>query len=250
MIKLPKEKVKAQGQDPDILLLYGLPKVGKSSTLAELPNALIIDLEKGTNKLDALKVEANSLSEIKEVIMAIKEANKAAGGFAYDYGVIDTATKLEEFADEAAISLYQKTPMGKNFKGDVLELKALPMGAGYGYTRKSYKLLMNTLAELFPKLILIGHTKEKIVAKDDKEVSTIELDLTGKLSGIVTQKMDAIGYVYRKKNELHVSFKTDGDILNGNRSKHLSGKDIILSESDPETGKVTAYWDRIYIDKK
>lgn len=248
MIELPKEKIKATGTDADILLIYGLPKVGKSSTIAELPNALIIDLEKGTNKLDALKVEANNLKELGEVIAAIKEANKVAGKFVYDYGVVDTATKLEDYADELSIQLYQKTPMGKNFTGGVEELKALPMGAGYGHTRKAYKILMNSIAEVFPKLILIGHTKEKIIQKQDKEVSSIEIDLTGKLSGIVTQKVDAIGYVYRKKNVLHISFKTDGEILSGNRSKHLSGKDIVLSESDPETGKITAYWDRIYVD--
>jgi hypothetical protein len=248
MIELPKEKVKAGSQSPNSLLLYSLPKTGKTSVVAELPNALIIDLEKGANKVDALKIEANNLGELGQVVSAIKEANKAAGKFVYDYGVVDTATKLEEFADELAVQLFKKTPMGKSFTGDVMELKALPMGAGYGYTRKAYKILMNSIAEVFPKLILVGHTKDKIIEKNDKEVSSIEVDLTGKLAGIVTQKVDAIGYVYRKRNELHVSFKTDGDILNGNRSRHLSGKDIILSESDPETGKITAYWDRIYVD--
>lgn len=87
----------------------------------------------------------------------------------------------------------------------------------------------------------------KYVIKDDKEVTATEIDLSGKLSGIVAQKVCAIGYAYRKKNNLHISFKTDGEILNGNRSKHLSGKDIILSESD-DKGEITAYWDRIYID--
>lgn len=88
----------------------------------------------------------------------------------------------------------------------------------------------------------------KYIQKDDKEVVAVEVDLSGKLSQIVTQNVDAIGYVYRKKNQLFVSFKTDGDIITGNRSKHLSGKDILLSESDLETGEITTYWDKIYID--
>jgi putative alpha-1,2-mannosidase len=107
---------------------------------------------------------------------------------------------------------------------------------------------MNSVSDLCERLILIGHTKDKYVTKDDKEVTGTEVDLSGKLAGIVTQKVCAIGYAYRKRNALHVSFKTDGNVLNGNRSKHLSGKDIVLSESDPETGEITSYWDRIYID--
>lgn len=247
MIELPKEKVKAKTQSPDILLLYSLPKTGKTSVVAQLENCLIIDLENGTNQVDALKVNANTLTELREVVETIKKANEAKGDFVYKYIALDTATKLEELAEELGVTLYQKTPMGAKFKGGALELKALEYGAGYGYIRQGYKILMNSIRELCERFILIGHTKDKYVIKDDKEVTATEIDLSGKLSGIVAQKVCAIGYAYRKKNNLHISFKTDGEILNGNRSKHLSGKDIILSESD-DKGEITAYWDRIYID--
>ena len=248
MIELPIKKVKAKSQSPDIFLLYALPKTGKSSAVAQLENCLILDLENGTNKVDALKVNANNLKELREIVSSIEEANKAKGGFVYKYIAIDTATKLEEFAEELAIILYKKTPFGLAFNGGPLELKALEYGAGYGYIRQAYKMLMNSINDLCERLILLGHTKDKYVTKNDKEVTGTEVDLSGKLAGIVTQKVCAIGYAYRKRNALHVSFKTDGEILNGNRSKHLSGKDIILSESNPETGEITAHWDRIYID--
>lgn len=248
MIKLPTEKVPAKSQSPDILLIYSLPKSGKTSVVAELEDCLIIDLENGTNKVDAVKVNANNVDELREVVSSIEEANTTKGGFVYKYIAIDTATKLEEFAEDLAVRLYQKTPMGGKFTGGALELKALEYGAGYGYIRQAYKMLMNSIKDLCPRLILIGHTKDKYVTKDDKEVTGTEVDLSGKLAGIVTQKVCAIGYAYRKKNNLHVSFKTDGEILNGNRSRHLSGKDIVLSESNSETGEITAYWDRIYLD--
>jgi Cdc6-like AAA superfamily ATPase len=248
MIELPKTKVPAKSQSPDILLLYSLPKSGKTSVVAQLENCLIIDLENGTNKVDAMKVNANTLAELREVVAAIAEANEKNKGFVYRYIAVDTATKLEEFAEELAVDLYKRTPMGAKFQGGPLELKALEYGAGYGYIRQGYKILMNSIRDLCDRFILIGHTKDKYVTKNNKEVTGTEVDLSGKLAGIVTQKVCAIGYAYRKRNALHVSFKTDGEILNGNRSKHLSGKDIILSESDPETGEITSYWDRIYID--
>lgn len=131
MIELPKQKVPASSQSPDILLLYSLPKTGKSSVAALLEDNLMIDLEKGTNKIDALKIQANDLVELKEVIEALEAKKVELGGKApYKYITIDTATKLEEIADELAVILYKKTPMGSKFLGGPLELKALEYGAG------------------------------------------------------------------------------------------------------------------------
>ena len=247
-MEIPKKKIKAESQSPDRLLLYSLPKTGKTSVVAQLEDCLIIDLEEGTKKVDSLHMRANNPRELQAVVKALSEEKAKTGKNPFRYIAIDTATKLEEFAEEIAVTLYQASPMGKSFKGGPLELKALPMGAGYGYIRRAYKMMVNSIAPLCDRLILIGHTKDKYIQKDDKEVVAVEVDLSGKLSQIVTQNVDAIGYVYRKKNQLFVSFKTDGDIITGNRSFHLSGKDILLSESNPETGEITTYWDRIYID--
>ena len=55
-IKLPMQKVKAESQSPKNLIIFSKPKVGKTSLLAELNDALIIDLEDGSDYVDALKV--------------------------------------------------------------------------------------------------------------------------------------------------------------------------------------------------
>lgn len=255
MIELPKQKVPASNKSPKTLLLYSQPKIGKSSSVALLEDCLIIDLEKGTDMVDALKVQANDLDELKEVITAIKAANAAKGGFVYKYIALDTATKLEEFAEELAVILYKKSAMGKptktnptGWQGTALDLKALEYGAGYGFIRQAYKMIMNDIRELCDTFILIGHTKDKIVEKNDKEVTSVEVDLSGKLAGIVTQKVDAIGYMYRKKNELHISFKNDGNIISGNRCAHLAGTDIVIVEKDENSGELKSHWDRIFID--
>lgn len=44
MIELPKTKIPAETQDPKYLILFGLPKVGKTTALASLENNLILDL--------------------------------------------------------------------------------------------------------------------------------------------------------------------------------------------------------------
>ena len=54
-------------QDPKNLILYGVPKIGKTTILSHLPDCLIIDIESGSDYVDALKVKISTLSELKEL---------------------------------------------------------------------------------------------------------------------------------------------------------------------------------------
>lgn len=246
MIKLPTEKVKADCLSPRKLILFSQPKAGKSSTVSLLEDSLIIDLENGTDFIDAVKVSINDASELKELVATLKESNKKKGGYTYRYGIIDTVTALEDMVMSVALAMYKATPIGKNFTGtDVL---TLPQGAGYFWQRKAFATVVNDISECFDRLILLGHLKEKYITKDDKELETKGLDLTGKLAGITCGASDAIGYLYRKGNEVRVNFKSSEGVIVGSRSQHIRDQDIVLSESDPETGEITAYWDRIYVD--
>ena len=73
-IELPKTKIPAKTQDPKYLILFGLPKVGKTTVLSTLENNLILDFEQGTTYIDALKIEISTLKDLKETIKAIKDA--------------------------------------------------------------------------------------------------------------------------------------------------------------------------------
>lgn len=123
---LPTEKVKATTVNPKKLIIFSKAKTGKSSLLAELPNNLIIDLENGTDYLDALKVKCNSFKDITDVLAELKKGHK------YDYITIDTITKLEEMVLPYAAQLYKATPMGKNFdrENKGVSVLTLPNGAG------------------------------------------------------------------------------------------------------------------------
>ena len=75
-MKLPTEKVKASRKSPKNMIIYGAPKIGKTSVLAELDDCLIIDLEDGSDMIDALKIKVNTLDELTEVGKAIMKKNK------------------------------------------------------------------------------------------------------------------------------------------------------------------------------
>jgi uncharacterized protein (DUF302 family) len=246
MIKLPTEKVLASSKSPKRLILFSNPKVGKSTALSLLPDSLLIDFENGTDYLDAVKVKINTASELKELIQTLKEANTKKGGFVYRYGIIDTVTALEDLIMPVALAMYKATPIGKSFTGD--NILTLPQGAGYYWQRLAFATVVNDLADCFERLILSGHLKEKFITKDDKELEVRGLDLTGKLASITAGASDAIGYVYRKGNQVRINFKNTEGVIAGSRPEHLSNQDIVLTESDPVTGKITAYWDRIFVD--
>jgi hypothetical protein len=244
MIELPTTKVQAETKSPERLIIFSAPKAGKTTILSQLENNLIIDLEEGTKYVDALKVKASNLTDLKNIATAIAEANKKAGKFVYKYGTIDTVTALEDMVMPLAVKLYQQTAMGSKFTGT--NILTLPNGAGYLYMRNAFEMIVKEFEGLFERLILVGHLKEKFIQKADKEVEAKALDLTGKLSSITSSKADAIGYLYRQGKEVRINFASSEGVICGARPEHLRGQDIVISEE--VDGKILTHWDRIFVD--
>lgn len=245
-MQLPTEKRPPVVEDPKFLILFGKQKSGKTTLLANLKDCLILDFEQGTHFVEALTIEVNNFSELAQVKKLLDAKMQELGEKPYKRIALDTATTLEELLMSYAITLYQETAMGKNFKGD--NLRKLPNGAGYLYEREAYKKIIDAFSQYCDTLILSGHVSDKLVEKDGKEVWEMEIDLTGKLKRIIGAKADAIGYVYRDKNKTIISFKGGEDAIAESRPRHLSGKDIVVAESEGEGEdmKMTFHWNKIF----
>lgn len=246
MITLPTGKIPAVSENPRYLILYGLPKAGKTSALAQLENNLIIDLEGGSTFVDAMAIQCRNINELGEAAQAIRAKNNEVGHNFYRRITIDNATRLEDICLNYAASLYRKTELGKNWKGD--DVTTLPRGAGYKYLRDAVKKVIDMFKELCDEFILVGHVKDSITEKDGEEVTAKEIDLVGKLGKIICGMSDAVGYMYRKGNETHISFKggIDETIMEA-RAKHIAGKDVVIATGNDD-GSITTYWDKIYKD--
>ena len=239
-ITLPTSKIPAESQDPKYLILFGLPKVGKTTILATLENNLILDFENGSTYIEALKVKINTLKELGEVCKAIKEAGKP-----YKFITIDTVTAVEELAKPMAIRMYQNSPMYSERYANITEPSQLPNGSGYAFWRSAIEKIIDMVADCAPNLILCGHVKDASLSENTSG-SLKTLDLTGKVSRILAAKSDAIGFVHRDEDSnLCIQFGTDGEVLTGARPKHLANKDIVVAERNPD-GTFTSHWDRIY----
>lgn len=244
-IVLPTKKVEAATKSPENLIIFSKPKVGKTSLFSQLDNCLILDLEGGTKYVEAMKIEAKSVEDIKEIGEAI-----LAEGKPYKYIAVDTITALEEMCIPYAEIIYSRTSMGKNWftqsKPQYGNILNMPNGAGYPYLREAFTKIIEYIKTWSSRVILCGHIKDVLLEKNGTEFNSMDLDLTGKLKRITTSQSDAIGYLYRKGNQNILTFKTSDEVSCGARPNHLRNQEIVVSEMID--GELKTYWDKVYID--
>ena len=241
-MELPKTLIKPTTQNPKRIVLFSSPKMGKTTFASQLENNLIIDLENGSDYVEALKLKANNFTELAEIGTAVIKAGRP-----YKYVTIDTITALENWCELEATETYMNSLVGKGFnrgsdgkplpQNQWTSVLTLPNGAGYLWLRESYKKRINQLSTLAPHTILVAHIKDKFLERKGKEFTAKDLDLTGKIKSITAANSDAIGYMYRnEKSELRITFISSDEILCGSRVEHLKGQDI---EAD---------WKKIFIN--
>lgn len=239
---LPKTKVAAATQNPRISIFYSVPKIGKTTVLAELEDNLMLECDpRGADHVDAIKVDTPDWKSFYSTYVELKKEVEAEGK--RKFITLDTITPFEDWMNVVAVSSYKQTTIGKNFTGNnILEL---PQGSGYYHSRLELKKWIMALANLCEHLIIVAHVKDKIIqSKGDDQVSVKDIQLTGKSAGIVCSIADAIGYMYRDFDEnLCVSFKGSENVTAGSRCKHLRGQDIMLQKLDESPD-----WSKIYLD--
>lgn len=253
MIELPIKKQEPVQVNPKKLILFSQPKTGKTEALSRLENNLILDLEDGAGYVSGLVLNILSISReskikpimaLKSVIDRIRQSNEVKGGYTYKYITIDTISALEDnYAPDLALALYKQTAIGRNYQGtNILDL---PQGAGWAHLRNAILMIIAELEELCETLIISGHTKDKLVEFNGKEMNQRGLDLAGKTPGIICSKSDAIAYLYRKDNQTIANFQSAESLIVGARSEHLKNKEIVLLELD-EKGEFVSHWDQIF----
>jgi hypothetical protein len=198
-----------------------------------------LDLENGTDFIDALKIKISSLQELLDTGKAIKAADCP-----YKFITIDTVTALEEMIMPLAIKLYKSTAMGKNYDGD--NLTTLANGAGYLYIRQAFFQVLDFIDTLAPTIILSGHIKDKVVDDKGEMVMSANIDLTGKIKSLICAQADAIGYMYRKGNKTILSFKTNDEVTCGARPEHLRNEEVVVSEMID--GVLTTSWEKVFVN--
>ena len=223
-MELPTSKTPATKKDPGYLLIYGAPKAGKTSTIAELDNCLIIDTENGTAYVDAMNVHVNSLTEYTALSQTLAKSENR-----YEYIALDTVDNLASWIEQYVCK-----------QNGVATIGDMEYGKGFALVREAVVKAILKLQEFAEKgIIVVGHTKRSTVVDEDhnKVIDMNELNLTGKLKNELMSAADAIGFVFREGGDLKISFKSGSDnSQTGSRCPHLA--DQILDFK----------WNNIFID--
>lgn len=247
---LPKGRLAPSRINPKILLLYGLPKVGKTTLLSLLESCLILDTEKGAETLEVARLAVTSISgptvltdkgevaftsanavydEIMKIGIEEFQRTNRKPKPPYKFLAIDTLDKFEDYCETEATKKFKETPIGRgmyekgHFETSVLQI---PQGGGYYYLRNEVLEQIDRFAGICEYLILVSHVKEKNLNKAGVEVTVRDISLTGKLGSMVAAKADAIAYLYREMNnpQLMVSFETYEGSVMGARIPRLAGR--------------------------
>ena len=244
-VKLPLQPVAVEKVNPVVSIFYGATKVGKTGVLSELPDNLILDLERGAESYECLRIRVDNLSQFGNVILQLREGGN------YKYITIDTIDRLVELFEKQVVEEWNAAQANLKEKQPVKVYSEIPYGKGYDLVRLKMRATMLEFRKIVPHTIFVGHLKRTLIGETTIEVKEDNLDLVGKLRNIVCGDADAVGYMFRgtsgDKQALRVSFRTSDSTAAGSRLHHLKGKIIDLSVlEDEEKGIWNTDWTKIF----
>lgn len=136
------------------ILLYGAPKVGKSTLAAQFEDAVFLATEPGLNALEVYQVPVSSWQTF---IDACKELSE--GQHPFKTVVVDTVDNLFKFCSEAVMR-----------KAGVQHESDLEWGKGWALVRDEFLRVLNRLALLPYGLILISHAEFSNIKTPTKQI--------------------------------------------------------------------------------
>lgn len=252
------DEFKVESSEPETnmssCILFGLEKSGKTTALSQLENCLIIDTQRGTNKVackSRIQVPEDRGPVGKMRWLETLADKLIADGKKYDYVALDTFTEVDEWAEWSGTFRYMNSIQGQKFNrerddngqpikgGTFLEpdnpsyesVHTIGEGYGYRWSREDTVRVFNKFLNVANKcVIFVCNVEDKYIG--NKETTDVilprQLALTGRLRNILPRKVDGIGYVYNDNGTIKVNFTGSEERAGGNRCKHLQGYNDVL----------------------
>lgn len=222
MFNLSSVEAKRNTQPPRIII-YGVPKIGKTTFAAQAHDPIIIDLEGGSDNLEVARVERNqvrSLADILEVLRALYREDHN-----YKTVVLDSIDWLERI-------LFEEVARENGARAiDDFSVPGLRFGRGYTMAQNKLKEFLAAMDALRMhkgmSVILICHSAVR--KHDDPEEESFDhhtLKLNEKIKAIVQEWSDCILFARQK---VYVTTSTSGHGKevkkgrSGNRVLHTQG---------------------------
>lgn len=172
-----------------ITLIYGPPKIGKSTFGARMPKPLLLAFERGYNAIPGvIAQDITSWGEMKQVMRELKKPEVQE---TFKSIVVDTIDIAADFAQK-----YVCNQLGIENIGD---------GGwttnGWAKYKKEFEDVFRTLAQLGYAIIFISHDKEKTIKpQNGSEYQQIGSSMQSSALSIIENMADIIGYAHPKVN--------------------------------------------------
>lgn len=202
------------------LLLYGKPKIGKTSFAAQIDKNLILAAEMGTNALDGLNVYP--ILKWTDVKAVLKELRDPRARELYNTITFDTITICGSLIESFICS-----------REGVTQIKDIPFGQGFNMVAQELQETLREITLLGFGLVLICHSKEKASQYTDEDGNTlmsIEPDIgSKKITQVVNSVTDLIGYIgvefdNEGKSQRYLYTRQTPTIFAGSRWRYLKGR--------------------------
>lgn len=162
---LPLEKTKIENSiGKQIFLVYGRPKIGKSTFCNQFPSPLFLATEAGLNHLECFRMNINSWEKFLEACGDI-----AKGNHKFQTIVIDTFDNLIDLCADWVCR-----------EKSIEHVSELPMGKGYGFVNTHIRQKINKLASLGYAVILVSHCDLIEVETKTKKFNKYTISVSGR----------------------------------------------------------------------
>jgi len=201
------------------LLIYGLPKTGKSTFGSQLPRSLFLNFEQGTNALAGIRsVPILRWTDFKKVLSQLR---KPQAREMYDSIVVDTASIAWQLCEE-----YIKQ------RESVDSIRDIPWGQGWNMLKTEFSECWREITLLGFGILFIAHSKEKPTEMRDEDGNTISAvcpDLPNNAYTIINSIVDIIGYLQVQMNpdgtsERYLYTRSTPTVFAGSRYQYLAPK--------------------------
>ena len=187
MIVKPSE-MKFEGKKL-FIIVAGVPGIGKTTLALSAPKPLLIDLDKGVDRVETrYRTDTDVVSSYEELKSDLEKADLSP----YETIVIDTGGKLLEMLKPVVIA---RDPKNAQTNGE-LSLK------GYGAVKKMFNEFVTFVKSLNKHLVMVFHATE--VA--DGETTKLRIRMEGKSRDEVWDSVDIGGFMEMRGNKRTIGF--------------------------------------------
>lgn len=211
---LPTEKTQPKNDIRDLVtLIYGPPKIGKSTFCSQADGALFLATESGLNHLEVFQIPITTWQEFLSACRALAE-----GDHQFRTVIIDTIDNLYRFCVDHVLH-----------KHGITHQSDLEYGKGYDLVNTEFQKRLTALSLLPYGLMMTSHSVEKEVKTRTGKETRIAPTLPNSARKTVLGMCDLILYA-----EMHEIQDSEGVITGYNRVVHT--KPTTIYEAGDRSG--------------